>query len=132
SRAKGGPPFARGAHRKRGSSGYRWRSRVLCEPAAALRGSWHQPRTLQRIVVAGSAPAQSLISGYERLGVAVNHVWGMTETSPCGTTSQSSRRTAALGAELQRDHKTTQGRPIYGIDVKVAGEDGRELPRDGT
>jgi fatty-acyl-CoA synthase len=91
-----------------------------------------RPRTLQRIVVAGSAPAPSLISGYERLGVAVNHVWGMTETSPCGTTSQPSRRTAALGAELQRDHKTSQGQPIYGIDVKVAGEDGRELPRDGT
>lgn len=89
------------------------------------------PRTLRRIVVAGSAPAPSLIEGFERLGVAVNHVWGMTETSPCGTSPQPSRRTAALQQEHQRDRKRSQGQPIYGVDVKIAGEDGTELPRDG-
>ena len=76
-------------------------------------------------------PAPSLIEGFERLGVAVNHVWGMTETSPCGTSPQPSRRTAALQPEHQRDRKPSQGQPIYGVDVKIAGEDGREMPRDG-
>ena len=89
------------------------------------------PRTLQRILVAGSAPAPSLIEGYERLGVAVNHVWGMTETSPSGTSAQPSRRATALQSEQQRDRKTSQGQPIYGVDVKIAGEDGTEMPRDG-
>jgi acyl-CoA synthetase (AMP-forming)/AMP-acid ligase II len=90
-----------------------------------------KPKTLQRIVVAGSAPAPSLIEGFERLGVAVNHVWGMTETSPCGTSPQPSRRIAALRIEQQRDRKTSQGQPIYGVDVKIAAEDGQEMPRDG-
>jgi acyl-CoA synthetase (AMP-forming)/AMP-acid ligase II len=89
------------------------------------------PRMLQRIIVAGSAPAPSLIEGFERLGVAVNHMWGMTETSPCGTSPQPSRRTAALQPSHQRDRKTSQGQPIYGVDVKIAGEGGREMPRDG-
>ena len=89
------------------------------------------PRTLKRILVAGSAPAPSLIEGFERLGVAVNHVWGMTETSPSGTSAQPSRRIAALPPEQRREHKTSQGQPIYGIDIKIAGEDGQEMPRDG-
>jgi fatty-acyl-CoA synthase len=89
------------------------------------------PKSLQRIVVAGSAPSQSLIEGFERLGVAVNHVWGMTETSPCGTSPQPSRKASALPADKQRDRKVTQGQPIYGVDVKIAAEDGSEMPRDG-
>jgi 3-(methylthio)propionyl---CoA ligase len=90
-----------------------------------------KPRTLRRIVVAGSAPAPSLIEGFERLGVAVNHVWGMTKTSPCGTSPQPSRRVVALPMEHQRDGKTSQGQPIYGVDVKIAAEDGKEMRRDG-
>jgi 3-(methylthio)propionyl---CoA ligase len=87
--------------------------------------------TLTRIVVAGSAPAPSMIDGFERLGVSVNHVWGMTETSPCGTSPQPSRNTAELSSPEQRRRKTSQGQPIYGVDIKIADEDGNEMPRDG-
>jgi fatty-acyl-CoA synthase len=87
--------------------------------------------TLERIIVAGSAPAPSLIEGFERLGVSVNHVWGMTETSPCGTSPQPSRRTAALSARERLRRKTGQGQPIFGVDIQVADERGNEMPRDG-
>jgi acyl-CoA synthetase (AMP-forming)/AMP-acid ligase II len=87
--------------------------------------------TLQRIVIAGSAPAPSLIEGFERLGVSVNHVWGMTETSPCGTSPQPSRRTTTLSPQDRLQRKTGQGQPIYGVDVKIADEQGNEMPRDG-
>jgi acyl-CoA synthetase (AMP-forming)/AMP-acid ligase II len=86
---------------------------------------------LQRIVIAGSAPAPSMIEGFERLGVAVKHVWGMTETSPCGTSPQPSRNTAKLPQHDQLRRKTSQGQPIYGVDVKIADEVGNEIPRDG-
>jgi acyl-CoA synthetase (AMP-forming)/AMP-acid ligase II len=86
---------------------------------------------LQRIVIAGSAPAPSMIEGFERLGVAVKHVWGMTETSPCGTSPQPSRNTAKLPQHDQLRRKTSQGQPIYGVDVKIADEAGNEIPRDG-
>jgi len=87
--------------------------------------------TLKRIAVAGSAPAPRMIEGFERLGVAVNHVWGMTETSPSGTSPQPSRRTAKLSAPEQIARKTTQGHPLYGVDLKIADEFGNEMPRDG-
>lgn len=87
--------------------------------------------TLKRIAVAGSAPAPSMIESYERLGVSVNHIWGMTETSPTGTTPQLSREAATLSPGERLRHKTMQGWPIYGVDVKIADENGNELPRDG-
>jgi acyl-CoA synthetase (AMP-forming)/AMP-acid ligase II len=87
--------------------------------------------TLKRIVVAGSAPAPSMIEGFERLGVSVNHVWGMTETSPCGTSPQPSRDIAGLSPQEQLRRKTSQGQPIYGVDVKIGDEQGNEMPRDG-
>jgi acyl-CoA synthetase (AMP-forming)/AMP-acid ligase II len=86
---------------------------------------------LKRIVIAGSAPAPSMIEGFERLGVSVKHVWGMTETSPCGTSPQPSRNAAKLSPQHQRRRKISQGQPIYGVDVKVADEEGNEIPRDG-
>jgi 3-(methylthio)propionyl---CoA ligase len=90
------------------------------------------PETFRRLIVAGSAPAPNLIEGFERLGVSVHHVWGMTETSPCGTSSQPSRKRANLSSEERRLRKTSQGSPIYGVDVKIADESGKEVPRDGT
>jgi acyl-CoA synthetase (AMP-forming)/AMP-acid ligase II len=87
--------------------------------------------TLKRIAVAGSAPAPRMIQGFERLGVSVNHVWGMTETSPSGTSPQPSRRTAKLSSEEKVAQKTSQGHPLYGVDLKIADDRGNELPRDG-
>ena len=86
---------------------------------------------LKRIVIAGSAPAPNMIEGFERLGVSVKHVWGMTETSPCGTSPQPSRNTAKLSPQHQLRRKISQGQPIYGVDVKIADEEGKEIPRDG-
>lgn len=86
---------------------------------------------MQRLVVAGSAPAPSMIEGFERLGVSVNHVWGMTETSPCGTSTQPSRKTSKASPQEQLRRKTMQGTPVYGVDVKIADENGNEMPHDG-
>jgi acyl-CoA synthetase (AMP-forming)/AMP-acid ligase II len=88
--------------------------------------------SLKRIVIAGSAPALSVIEGFERMGVSVSHVWGMTETSPAGTYPEPSRKTARLAADAQLRRKTGQGHPMYGVDVKIADENGNELPRDGV
>src|SRR4051794_29701920 len=87
--------------------------------------------SLQRIVVAGSAPPTSMIDGYERLGVTVNHVWGMTETSPCGTSPQPSRKSSQMSSDERTRRKSMQGQPIYGVDIKIVDDEGTELPRDG-
>jgi fatty-acyl-CoA synthase len=88
--------------------------------------------SLQRIVVAGSAPTPGMIEGFERMGVCVQHVWGMTEMSPTGTIPGPSRKTARLAADAQLRRKTGQGHPFYGVDVKIADANGHELPRDGV
>jgi 3-(methylthio)propionyl---CoA ligase len=87
--------------------------------------------TLKRIIVAGSAPAPSMIEGFERMGVSVNHVWGMTETSPGGTSPQPPRSFVHLSPQEQLQRKTMQGHPTYGMDFKIVDEAGVELPRDG-
>jgi 3-(methylthio)propionyl---CoA ligase len=87
--------------------------------------------TLKRIVVAGSAPAPSLIERFERLGVSVNHIWGMTETSPSGTSPQPPRNAAMLSPQQRLRRKRGQGQPVYGVDVKIVDERGNEMPRDG-
>ncbi len=96
-----------------------------------LEEQGHGAGTLKRIAVAGSAPAPRMIEGFERLGVSVNHVWGMTETSPSGTSPQPSRRTATLSPREQVARKTAQGHPLYGVDLKIVDEFGNEMPRDG-
>jgi fatty-acyl-CoA synthase len=103
-------------------------ARLLPHFEAAGRGAG----SLKRIVVAGSAPAPSMIEGYERMGVSVKHVWGMTETSPTGTCPGPSRKTARLSQDAQWRRKTGQGHPMYGVDVKIADENGNEMPRDGV
>ena len=102
--------------------------RLLQHFEARARGAG----SLKQIVVAGSAPAPSLIEGFERMGVRVKHVWGMTETSPAGTYPEPSRKTARLAADAQLRRKAGQGHPMYGVDVKIADESGNELPRDGV
>ncbi len=65
----------------RGRHGHGRRPDAVFEAASAFRGAGPgSGGTMQRLVVAGSAPAPSMIEGFERLGVSVNHVWGMTET----------------------------------------------------
>lgn len=87
--------------------------------------------TLERILVAGSAPAPALIEGFERLGVSVNHVWGMTETSPSATTAQPLQSEIGLSSDTRLQRKTSQGRPVYGVDMRIVDDLGNEMPRDG-
>jgi 3-(methylthio)propionyl---CoA ligase len=56
----------------------------------------------------------------------------MTETSPSGTSPQPSRRTAKLSSKEKVAQKTSQGHPLYGVDLKIADDLGNGLPRDGS
>ena len=59
------------------------------------------------------------------------HGWGMTEMSPVGTyngAEAGARRPASRGALRVR---AKQGRPLFGVDMKIVDDEGRELPWDG-
>jgi fatty-acyl-CoA synthase len=81
-----------------------------------------------RIATAGSAPATATIQTVEDdFGWRIIHIYGLTETAPIITTSNSPRRLAERG----RDLKIKQGAETLCTDVRVVDEDGTDVPRDG-
>ncbi|GAB3188748.1 3-(methylthio)propionyl-CoA ligase [Hydrogenophaga aquatica] len=88
--------------------------------------------SLNRTVIGGSACPPAMIDAFrEKYGVDVLHAWGMTELSPLGTLCTLKNKHLDLPAEEQMKIRLKQGRAIFGIDMKVVGPDGEELPWDG-
>jgi 3-(methylthio)propionyl---CoA ligase len=88
--------------------------------------------TFKRTAIGGSACPPAMIRTLEdEYGITVNHAWGMTELSPLGTVSRLKAKHLALPLEQQHRLLEKQGSAIYGIDMKIVGEDGAELPWDG-
>jgi acyl-CoA synthetase (AMP-forming)/AMP-acid ligase II len=55
----------------------------------------------------------------------------MTEMSPLGTLCTLKNKHLALPKDEQMKILQKQGRAIYGVDMKIVGGDGKELPWDG-
>ena len=91
------------------------------------------PSTLKRVVIGGAAAAPAMIRAFrERHGIEVLHAWGMTEMSPLGTVNHLLPRHAALG-EAERDAvREKQGRPPFGVDLRIVGGRGEALAHDGA
>jgi len=91
-------------------------------------------RALERLTVGGSAAPVSLIKWYwDTLGVEIIQGWGMTETSPLGTTSRriSKRADRQLSLDQQFTNMAKAGQVMPGLDVMIIDDEGRELPHDG-
>jgi len=87
---------------------------------------------LKRIFTGGSACPRAIIETLEkRYGIEVAHAWGMTELSPIGTVGSMSAHCAELPHEQQIVYKLKQGRPVFGVEMKIVDDEDRELPRDG-
>ncbi len=81
-----------------------------------------------RISTAGSAPATATIETVEdEFDWRIIHIYGLTETAPIITTSNSPRRLAERGRGL----KVKQGYETLCTDIKVVDEDGEDVPPDG-
>jgi fatty-acyl-CoA synthase len=88
--------------------------------------------TLKRILVGGSAMPQSLIAKFdENFGIEVRHAWGMTETVAIATMSALNSRQAAMPPAGRHALMAKQGKAVFGVEIKVVDEEGRDLPRDG-
>jgi fatty-acyl-CoA synthase len=88
--------------------------------------------TFSRTVIGGSACPPAMIRAFqEEHGVHVLHAWGMTELSPLGTVCTLKSKHQALNKEQQYAVQFKQGRPLYGVDMKIVDDAGKELPWDG-
>ncbi|MEZ0309372.1 MAG: AMP-binding protein, partial [Ramlibacter sp.] len=88
--------------------------------------------TMKRTVIGGSTCPPAMMDLFEdTYGVQVIHAWGMTELSPIGTVGKAKGKHASLGAPQRRALQAKQGRSLYGIDMRIVGENGEDLPHDG-
>ncbi len=88
--------------------------------------------TLKRTVIGGSACPPAMIASFrDDFGVEVLHAWGMTEMSPLGTLCTLKNKHTALPEAEQMKLRLKQGRAIFGVDMKIVGDNGEELPWDG-
>ena len=88
---------------------------------------------LQRVAIGGSAVPRSMVDAFQdRHGIAVGHLWGMTEMSPLGTVGILCSNALALPPGAQVDMQLKQGRAMFGVEMKVVRDDGSTAPRDGT
>jgi acyl-CoA synthetase (AMP-forming)/AMP-acid ligase II len=89
--------------------------------------------TLKRTVIGGSACPPAMINAFrDDYGVEVLHAWGMTELSPLGTLCTLKNKHLDLPKDEQMKLLLKQGRAIYGVDMKIVGADGQDLPHDGS
>ncbi len=87
---------------------------------------------IDRLTVGGSAPPESLIRRYdEEYDAPILQGWGMTETSPLGTLSTLRKEVTELPTDEQYEYRAMAGFPVPGMQVRVIGDDGEEVPRDG-
>ncbi len=87
---------------------------------------------LKSCAIGGSACPRFMIENFsEKYGVEVIHAWGMTETSPLGTVNKPLLKHLKLSKKEKFDLATKQGRPIFGVDIKITDDEGKKLPHDG-
>jgi fatty-acyl-CoA synthase len=89
--------------------------------------------SVNNVVVGGSAAPLSMIKKFDQVHDAfLIHAWGMTEMSPLGT---SNVKTAAMGnmhIEERYQLQQKQGRPVFGVEMKIVDDNGDRQPHDGT
>jgi 3-(methylthio)propionyl---CoA ligase len=99
---------------------------------AYLAGSGARCSTLRWVLSGGSAVPPSLIEAFGNRGIVVRQGWGMTEMSPLGTTAALKAKHLGLDPEAQMKVKAKQGRPVFGVEMKVIDDAGQQQPHDGA
>jgi fatty-acyl-CoA synthase len=85
--------------------------------------------SLQRVVCGGSAVPRALIEKFrDRYDVNIVQGWGMTETSPLAALAVPPRGTPP---EQGIEWNVKTGRVVPGVELRICGDDGDELPWDG-
>jgi fatty-acyl-CoA synthase len=88
---------------------------------------------LKTVLSGGSAPPRATIEKFHDLmGVFLQHAWGMTETSPIVTTGAPLAKHDQASLSELVDMQVKQGRQVFGVELKIVGPEGRELPHDGV
>jgi len=89
--------------------------------------------SVENVIVGGSAAPLSMIRAFqEKHDAFLIHAWGMTEMSPIGTLNAHNRLMENMPLEERYLLQAKQGRPVFGVEMKIIDDDNNELPRDGV
>jgi len=85
----------------------------------------------------GSAIPRVLLERFgEKYGLRIIQGWGMTEMSPVGglaiPPAGPGEASIEEGSRADLDWRTRAGRVIHGVEMRIVGKDGEELPADGV
>ncbi len=78
-----------------------------------------------------AAPRVMLERFQQRYGLRIVQGWGMTEMSPVGGIALPPAGVEE-GTKEDLDWRMRSGRVIHGVEMRIIGQDGQELPRDGA
>ncbi len=93
-------------------------------------GQWQLTPGMKMIVGGAAAPA-SMIRAFDRFNLEVLHAWGMTETTPLGTSAYLKRHLRELSADERYAYRAKQGVPVPFVEARAMAADG-EAPWDGA
>ncbi|MEO1900175.1 MAG: long-chain fatty acid--CoA ligase [Alcanivorax sp.] len=92
----------------------------------------HKPGRLRQVLIGGSAPPRSMLRAFENdYGIEAMQGWGMTEMNPTGSMGILVEGEDQLPLEERLDIKSSAGRRLFGVRMKLVDDDGREVPQDG-
>jgi fatty-acyl-CoA synthase len=97
-----------------------------------MRDQGGRLETLKRIISGGAAVPRAMIAAYQAQGVQVTQASGMTETSPIATWNSPKPGFDTLHAEARLDRMTSQGRVLFGVELRSESEVHQEVPWDGV
>jgi acyl-CoA synthetase (AMP-forming)/AMP-acid ligase II len=87
---------------------------------------------LNRVVIGGSSCPEAMMRAFvEKYETKVIHAWGMTEMSPIGTISKLKGSMLNLSTDEKWKARLKQGRPPFGIDMKITNDQNQALAHDG-
>jgi fatty-acyl-CoA synthase len=88
--------------------------------------------TMRRTIVGGSACPPAMLRAFQqRHQVQVLHAWGMTETSPLGTSGMLKAAHQALPEAAREALQLKQGCAVFGVEMKIIDAQGVALAHDG-
>ena len=99
---------------------------------AGLEKTGVKAESMTRTVVGGSALPPSMAQIFrDKYDIELIHAWGMTETSPLGTLNQLLQKHIELPAEQQAERRVCQGRPPFGVELRIVDDSLQPLAEDG-
>ncbi len=88
--------------------------------------------SVKTVGVGGSASPRSLVERLDKeYGVYLLPIWGMTETSPLATLGAPTKAMRSMSDDERYRLQTTAGKPMFGIQLEIFGEEDEPLPHDG-